>query len=108
MTDKPDRDATGEAHAAPIPDDAPLPPSIAQRFAHVDTWVFDLDNTLYPIDSDLWPKIDARITLFLAHMFGLDGMSSMALQKYYYRRHDPAGADSRASHLGGRISGIRP
>ena len=34
------------------------------RFAHVDTWVFDLDNTLYPPHSDLWPKIDDRM---LAH-----------------------------------------
>ena len=56
-------------------------------FAHKDIWVFDLDNTLYPAGSDLWPKIDARITLFLAHLFGLDGMSSRALQKYYYQRY---------------------
>ncbi|MDB5545463.1 MAG: pyrimidine 5-nucleotidase [Hyphomicrobiales bacterium] len=49
--------------------------------------MFDLDNTLYPAGSDLWPKIDARITMFLAHMFGLDGMSSRALQKYYYQRY---------------------
>ncbi len=55
--------------------------------SRIDTWVFDLDNTLYPADSDLWPKIDARITLFLAHLFGLDGMSSRALQKYYYQRY---------------------
>ncbi|MBL8587058.1 MAG: pyrimidine 5'-nucleotidase [Methylobacteriaceae bacterium] len=57
------------------------------RFAHVDVWVFDLDNTLYPPDSDLWPKIDQRITLFLAELFGLDGHSSRALQKYYYERY---------------------
>ena len=57
------------------------------HFAHVDTWVFDLDNTLYPPDSDLWPKIDARITLFLAELFGLDAMSSRALQKFYYQRY---------------------
>ncbi len=57
------------------------------HFAHVDTWVFDLDNTLYPASSDLWPKIDARITVFLAHLFGLDGLSSRALQKYYYQRY---------------------
>jgi putative hydrolase of the HAD superfamily len=60
---------------------------IRHAFEHVDTWVFDLDNTLYPADCDLWPKIDARITLFLAHIFGLDGMSSRALQKYYYLRY---------------------
>jgi len=59
----------------------------ADAFRHIDTWVFDLDNTLYPSDSDLWPKIDARITLFLGHLFGLDGISARALQKYYYQRY---------------------
>lgn len=62
-------------------------PEPATAFTGKDIWVFDLDNTLYPADSDLWPKIDARITLFLAHLFGLDGMSSRALQKYYYERY---------------------
>ncbi len=57
------------------------------RFAHVDTWVFDLDNTLYPAGSDLWPQIDARITHYLADTLGIDGQSARALQKYYYRRH---------------------
>ncbi|MGC2221058.1 MAG: pyrimidine 5'-nucleotidase [Methylocella sp.] len=55
--------------------------------SHIDTWVFDLDNTLYPADCDLWPKIDQRITLYLSYLFGLDGMSSRALQKYYYQRY---------------------
>ena len=62
-------------------------PAPAARFGHVDTWVFDLDNTLYPAGSDLWPKIDARITSFVSHLFGIDGMSSRALQKYYYERY---------------------
>ena len=55
--------------------------------AHVDTWVFDLDNTLYPADCDLWPKIDQRITTFIVDLLGLDGMSSRALQKYYYKQY---------------------
>ena len=55
--------------------------------SHINTWVFDLDNTLYPADCDLWPKIDQRITLYLSYLFGLDGMSSRALQKYYYQRY---------------------
>ncbi len=58
-----------------------------ERFRSVETWVFDLDNTLYPPDSDLWPKIDVRITLFLCELFGLDGLSARALQKHYYRRY---------------------
>jgi len=60
---------------------------LSPRFAHVDTWVFDLDNTLYPPDCDLWPKIDQRITLYLAHYLGLDGISARALQKFYYLRY---------------------
>ncbi len=54
-------------------------------FRHVDTWVFDLDNTLYPPHSDLWPRIDARITAYMIALFGLDGQSARALQKHYYR-----------------------
>ena len=60
---------------------------VAARFAQVDTWVFDLDNTLYPAGGDLWPRIDDRITIWLANHSGLDLMSARALQKYYYRAH---------------------
>jgi putative hydrolase of the HAD superfamily len=57
------------------------------RFGHVTTWVFDLDNTLYPPDSGIWPKINERITLFLIDLFGLDGHSAEALHRHYYVRH---------------------
>jgi len=59
----------------------------SSAFSHVRTWVFDLDNTLYPPGSDLWPKIDARMTVFLSEMFGIDGLSARALQKHYYRQY---------------------
>ncbi len=61
--------------------------SLRAAFSHVETWVFDLDNTLYSPECDLWPKIDRRITLFMMHLFGLDGISARALQKYYYRHY---------------------
>jgi putative hydrolase of the HAD superfamily len=62
--------------------------SLAQfAFSHVDTWVFDLDNTLYPPDSALWPQIDERITAYLMQLYGLDGLSARALQKHFYHRH---------------------
>jgi putative hydrolase of the HAD superfamily len=73
---------------APVrPDTLRYERAAAADFAAVDTWVFDLDNTLYPPDSDLWPKIDARITAFLMHHAGLDGISARALQKHYYHKH---------------------
>jgi putative hydrolase of the HAD superfamily len=81
-------DAAKPHRLPPAPPQTPSPHlDAAARFAHVDTWVFDLDNTLYPADSDLWPKIDERITHYLSDLFGLDGISSRALQKYYYRRY---------------------
>jgi putative hydrolase of the HAD superfamily len=56
-------------------------------FAHVDTWIFDLDNTLYPHEARVWPQVDERITAYLMQMFGLDGLSARALQKYFYHRY---------------------
>ncbi len=63
------------------------PIDLAARFNRVDTWVFDLDNTLYPAGSNLWPQIDDRISMFVGAFTGLDLMSSRALQKYYYRAY---------------------
>lgn len=56
-------------------------------FSHVDTWVFDLDNTLYPHTSRVWPQVDERITLYVADLFGIDGLSARALQKYFYHKY---------------------
>lgn len=56
-------------------------------WSEIDTWVFDLDNTLYPFHSKLWPQIDLRITLYICNLFGLDGLSARALQKHYYYRY---------------------
>jgi putative hydrolase of the HAD superfamily len=64
-----------------------LPPLQREAFAHVDHWIFDLDNTLYSHEAKVWPQVDERITLFLTELFGLDGLSSRALQKYYYQRY---------------------
>ena len=65
----------------------PSDEALRARFGHVTTWVFDLDNTLYPPDSGIWPRIDERITLFLVELFGIDGQSARALHKHYYSRH---------------------
>jgi putative hydrolase of the HAD superfamily len=58
--------------------------ALPDTFLHVDTWIFDLDNTLYPHHSRIWPQVDERITLFLSDYLGIDGISARALQKYYY------------------------
>jgi len=64
-----------------------VPPLQVEAFAHVDHWIFDLDNTLYSHESRVWPQVNQRITLFLQELFGLDGLSSHALRGYFYHRY---------------------
>jgi putative hydrolase of the HAD superfamily len=59
----------------------------ARGFDHVTTWIFDLDNTLYSHEAQVWPQIDDRITLYVANLFGIDAMSARALQKHYYHKY---------------------
>src|SRR3977135_2700808 len=38
----------------------------SRDFTNIDTWVFDLDNTLYPHHVNLWHQVDARIGEFVS------------------------------------------
>ncbi len=51
---------------------------------HIDTWVFDLDNTLYPSACDLFAQIDVRMTQFVAQELNVDLVEARVLQKRYY------------------------
>lgn len=53
-------------------------------FSHIHDWVFDLDNTLYPAQSDLFSQIDLRITDFVSRYLGLPFDEARKVQKDYY------------------------
>ncbi|CCE11899.1 putative HAD-superfamily hydrolase; Pyrimidine 5-nucleotidase [Bradyrhizobium sp. STM 3843] len=59
----------------------------ARTFDHVDTWVFDLDNTLYPHHVNLWQQVDARIGEFVANWLNVSAEEARRIQKDYYRRY---------------------
>jgi len=59
----------------------------SRGFDSVETWVFDLDNTLYPPSCRLFELIDLRMTQFIGERFGLDPVEARRLQKHYYREH---------------------
>ena len=42
------------------------------QLGHVTDWVFDLDNTLYPAEGELFAEIDTRMTDFVARLTGLE------------------------------------
>lgn len=54
---------------------------------HIDAWVFDLDNTLYPAACDLFAQIDVRITEFVARSLSLSPVEARLVQKRYYAEH---------------------
>ena len=63
------------------------PASIRPHFANITDWVFDLDNTLYPRECNLFAQIDLLISDYTAGVTGLPYAEARALQKAYYRDH---------------------
>jgi putative hydrolase of the HAD superfamily len=59
----------------------------ARGFRHVETWVFDLDNTLYSHHLNLWQQVDGRIRDYIADFLKVTGEDAFRIQKDYYRRY---------------------
>lgn len=55
-------------------------------FDHIDTWIFDLDNTLYPASCDLFAQVDHRMGSFISKTLGVPYEHARHLQKAYYRQ----------------------
>ena len=56
-------------------------------FAHVETWVFDLDNTLYPPEIRLFDQIEARMTAYVMRVLGVERDHANTLRQDYWRNH---------------------
>jgi putative hydrolase of the HAD superfamily len=56
-------------------------------FAGIETWVFDLDNTLYPHHLNLWQQVDVRIRDYIVDFLHVSHDEAFRLQKDYYRRY---------------------
>jgi putative hydrolase of the HAD superfamily len=54
---------------------------------HVTTWLFDLDNTLYPVESGFMREIEARMTAYVQKVTGLARDDAFKLQKSYLAEH---------------------
>jgi putative hydrolase of the HAD superfamily len=61
--------------------------SVPRDFGHVETWVFDLDNTLYPHHLNLWQQVDERIRDYIARYLKVTQEEAFRVQKDYYKRY---------------------
>jgi putative hydrolase of the HAD superfamily len=67
-------------------------------FGHVENWVFDLDNTLYPHHLNLWQQVDERIRSFVADFLKISKDDAFRLQKDYYKRYGTTMRGLMAEH----------
>ena len=65
---------------------------------HIDVWIFDLDNTLYPPSCEFMALIEGRMTAFVARETGLPRDQAFALQKRYLSEHGTTLAGLMANH----------
>jgi putative hydrolase of the HAD superfamily len=72
------------------------------RFAAVDAWVFDLDNTLYPRHTNLFMQVDRRIRDYVERLLSVPPEEAHRIQKDYYRRYGTTLRGLMVEH------GIRP
>ncbi|MTI43891.1 putative hydrolase of the HAD superfamily [Roseibium hamelinense] len=71
-------------------------PSAEGTYAHsqdlrvykgVEAWIFDLDNTLYPAETDLFSQINDQISKYVSKLLNLDRKTATEQQKAYYREY---------------------
>ena len=61
-------------------------PAAPRGFERTQVWVFDLDNTLYPADCNLFTQVDQKMGEFIARYLGVPFEYARHLQKSYYRQ----------------------
>jgi putative hydrolase of the HAD superfamily len=71
---------------------------VAASFAHVRTWVFDLDNTLYPPSARLFAQMQPRITAFVSRTLGIPAAEADRLRDTYWLRYGTTLAGLMAEH----------
>ena len=57
------------------------------RFSHVQAWIFDLDNTLYPRDADLFSQINVKISTYVARVLNIPVDEATLKQKHFYKTY---------------------
>ncbi|WP_426050870.1 pyrimidine 5'-nucleotidase [Brevundimonas sp. SL161] len=64
---------------------SPLPSQL--DLSHIDAWVFDLDDTLYPREQGVMNLVQGRINAFMVDAVGLPSDEARILQKQFLNEH---------------------
>ena len=53
----------------------------------INTWIFDLDNTLYSADTGIFQQVHVLMGKFVAKHLNIDIKKAKEIQKVYYKKH---------------------
>jgi putative hydrolase of the HAD superfamily len=56
-------------------------------FDHINTWIFDLDNTLYPASCKLFDQMHVRMSDFIKEEFNVDETEALRRRREYYLKY---------------------
>ncbi len=76
----------------------PLSDRLYPDFKHVDTWVFDLDNTLYAPGVRLFDQIEEKMRSYITRHLGVDLATADALRARYWAEYGTTLAGLMAHH----------
>ena len=68
------------------------------EFRHVDTWIFDLDNTLYPPEVRLFDQIEQKMRYFVADFLNISLAEADMLREQYWIRYGTTLAGMMEKH----------
>jgi putative hydrolase of the HAD superfamily len=60
---------------------------LKQPFDSVETWIFDLDNCLYPASTGLFALIDERMGAYIQRLLGVEAAEAKRIQKHHFHTH---------------------
>ncbi|SFE27152.1 putative hydrolase of the HAD superfamily [Sulfitobacter brevis] len=56
-------------------------------FSHVETWIFDLDNTLYPPSARLFDLIEVRMVAWVMQTLGIEEAEANRMRLHYWQTY---------------------
>lgn len=71
---------------------------VKSTFSHVHTWVFDLDNTLYPPCIDLFSQIETLMADYVVNALNVDRAEANRLRKHYWATYGTTLAGLMTEH----------
>ena len=71
---------------------------IAAKFAHVETWIFDLDNTLYHPSVRLFDQIEAKMVAWIMREMRVDRSAADEMRERYWAQYGTTLSGLMAEH----------